>query len=151
MDLEKRKQMKLKEQETLKKIFPNHQINLVEDYNGWDLIDHNKKRVFELKNRNLTLKDFTLHYGLEPMLEKSKYDACMNKSKELGYKFIFINYFTCGSYIAINMSDMVEPFKMVLNCPEKSYTKGFNYIDKECYIIKKEIQTPTNTYIKKIN
>ncbi len=147
---------KKKEQETLKKLFPDHTVNLVEDFSRWDNIIDEKKHLIELKNREFSLKEFLNPNGKykgEPLIEADKYEACMAKAQEIGYKFIYIYYFTCGGYIMYNLSDETlqqsNMYQRVMWCPKNTFTSQKNMIQKDCLIIPKNIiDYKKNAYAK---
>jgi hypothetical protein len=153
-ELEKLIQFKEAEQQTLKKIFPRHKINLCLDYERWDNIIPEKKYLIELKNRDFTYEEFIDEngkYKSRPLIEEDKYFSCILKATELEYKFLYIYYFNCGTYIVWNLSDSrfnpMSFYQTKLLCPKHTFNPNSNKIWKDCLIIPTWIQKiGENTY-----
>lgn len=139
------KKMKENEQLVLKELFKNHQINLVEDFERFDLIDDTKKYVIELKIRKFPRWIFEhpeLSYQSNPIIEKDKFNSNIDKANELGYKFIYVYAFTndyneIEGYNAYDLTMVNNEvlFEKVLQAPKTSFENEKEMINKDCFII----------------
>jgi hypothetical protein len=146
----KKLEAKQKEQQTLKKIFKNHQINFEWDYDDYDHIVPGKY-IIELKNRDFDYQTFINKYQGRPLIEISKYEKLIKKAKEDNLKFIYIFAFTCGKTLIINLSDDSLPtllFQKTYNqCPNSTLDFTFTK-DKLVYIIPSYLLNKNNSILK---
>lgn len=155
IELNNLKQFKMEEQKTLKKLFTQHQVDLTLEYNRWDCLIKDKGYLIELKNRDFTYDEFIKRpgkYNGKPLIEIEKYKTCLQKATQLGYKFIYIFYFTCGTALYINLSDETLPPVLFqesnIKCPQTSFNEYKSMVYKAVYIIPSHLLTNNNSYIK---
>ena len=152
---EKLKQDKQAEQQLLKQMFPNHQINLQLDYEKWDLLIPDKGYIIEVKVRNKGYQTFKTYNDESPLIEVAKYEANIRKAKQMGLKFIYVFGFRnedtkeIEGFQAWNLTDLQpEDFiKLEIPCPEYSFIPSRTVL-KDCFIIPATLFNNENRYTK---
>lgn len=151
------KKMKIAEQELIKAIFPNYQIDLVENYERFDLIEHKKKYVMEVKVREFSEEDFSTKYKSNPIIEEEKYWTNYLKAEELGYQFIYVFGFKnkegkIDCFYAYNLHHLNPLYfwQNTLLCPKNSINPNSKKIYKDCFVIRNSLFDSTNLIKRKL-
>lgn len=158
-EINKLKEFKIEEQKLLKKIFPQHKVDLKLDYERWDCLIEEKKYLIEVKTRDFTYEEFINQngkYKSRPLIEEEKYFECILKATELNYKFLYIYCFSCGSYIIYNLSDSsfnpIKFYQTQILCPKHSFTDNKEMVMKNCFIIPSwMLKLGENSHLKKMS
>ena len=130
-------------------IFPNHKVELSNEFDRYDCAVPELKVLIELKNRDFDSDFFDKNYDGEMLLEKHKCDSMLElikTDKFKGYKACYLYYFTDNTYqyVVLNNLDFTRMSVKKMYLPRNSFVKNSGKVLKEVYIIPKRLLNKTN-------